>query len=645
MTEQIAETLQLDRVKFLLEQIKSAVPMFEELAGLSEEAQNKARDLITQYALSLRGTRVKTEELEGFFKKPYHLMPVRKTKGEEPDAWYLLMPRFIDAAFGYLDHQTDSFNVFIINRYVEWLGALPEELKRQLGWKTPLQLEMEGTFLKGPPDALKEAWTKYRPYLSRQEKEGIVINQKTAFQLIASLVKDGILPFTPKPVLAEDQVERPVKFELFDYQRDAWKEFLRYGNIGVFYPASVGKTFLAMWIMSHVKGPHLVVAPTRILVEQWQERLSLFTDLKEGVDYAVTTYQGAKKYMDRVWSSEIIDEVHHLPADQFVKLSFIKRKYTVGLSASPQREDGREHYIFALTGKPVGLGWEHFRKLGIIRSPTLNVHLVKDFNGKLGILRRLLVGDKKTIIFADSIEIGKTIAARFQAPHVHGETKEDRLKTIQDARLAVVSRVGDEGVSLPDIEQVIEIDWLYGSRRQELQRFTRTLHSKQKEPEYHILMTGEEYLHDRKRLFSVMDKGFAVKIHEEGVSQEALAKRLREGTPIRLPRQPSPKEEPVSPTVPVQSTPSNIAGILELPGVKRTMAQLTGSQRKVYQLLLQNDGTWFKKGKLPLLLGYNSPVRLDDTVHIGELVKRGLIERGRVDGETAYRTNVSARMA
>jgi DNA excision repair protein ERCC-3 len=635
----------LERAKSLVDQLVGVIPQLNELKNLSEEAKKRIEEQITSYTLSLRTTKLKPEELTHFFKKPYTLLPAPHRQ----DSWHLIIPRFIDAQFGWLEKQDVGYNVFLVNRYVEWLGGLPEEIKKQLGWKTPLQLELRGETLIGSPEALREAWSKYRPFLRHQEEKGIRINPHRAFELIASLVKDGILPFTPQHV-PPDQLRPPViDFQPRPYQEEAWQKFLQYGNIGVFYPASVGKTFLGLYVMASLKGPHIVVVPTRILQEQWIERIQAHTSLKPE-EYVVTTYQSAlKRYAGRQWSTLIVDEAHHLPANEFAKLSLIKRKYTLGLTASPQREDGREEYIFALTGYPVGLGWQHFRDLGVIASPVLNVWIIKNFEAKLSLLKNLVARDKKTIIFADSIEIGKTIAARFNAPHVHGATREDRLKTIIDAKVSVVSRVGDEGVSLPDVEMVIEVDWLYGSRRQELQRFTRTLHSRTANPEYHILMTLEEYLHDRKRLFSVMDKGFKVEIHREGISEDTIAEKLAAQSAFLQPRSRklsrrvdsrSSGETPMSALVR-----SNLEGVLELPGVKKVMGGLTGPQRRLYQLLLQNDGTWFKKSKLPLVLGYTSEHSMDVTIKIGQLVKRALIERSHVDGETAYRTNVSTRVS
>jgi DNA excision repair protein ERCC-3 len=644
MTEQIntveltrpAEVdLKMERVRALVDQIKSVVGPLEELASATDEIRQDVQQQLAGYALSLKTTKLKPEELEAFFKKPYLTLPVPGKR----DNWYLIIPRFVDIQVGWLERQTEAYNVFLVNRYVEWLGDLPEEIKRQLGFKPGLHLELQGDQLIGPREDLKKAWEKYRPLLKDIDEKRIVINQHRAFDLIASLVKDGILPFTPKPVQQSDLLDRPVDFELRDYQKDAYNKFLRYSNIGVFFPASVGKTFLGLYAMSKIKGPHLVVVPTRLLVEQWVDRIEAHTQLKPE-DYVVTTYQSAiKKHAGKEWGLKIIDEVHHMPANQFSKIALIKSKYIIGLTASPTREDGREEYIFALTGYPVGLGWQHFKEIGIIKSPICYVWLLKNFEAKVARIRALLQEEKKTLIFSDSIETGKIIASRFNLPHIFGETK-DRLSTIQSSPVAVISRVGDEGVSLPDIERVIEVNWLFGSRRQELQRFTRLLHGQTSDPgEHYILMTVDEYLHDRKRLFSIMDKGFKLEIHREGVSEESINKRL-EAPQMSRPRRASQvrEEQPPAP-----QTPEAINGVLSLPGVKKIMAGLTGPQKRVYELLIRNDGQWFKKSSLPLLLGYVSENSLRVTVNFPEMVQRGLIEQRRTKEGTEYRTNIRSR--
>ena len=66
------------------------------------------------------------KRLEEFFKQPYLLLP---RKG---NTWYVIVPRFIDMQLGWLEYQTPSFNVFVINKYVRWLTPRPSEIEERL---------------------------------------------------------------------------------------------------------------------------------------------------------------------------------------------------------------------------------------------------------------------------------------------------------------------------------------------------------------------------------------------------------------------------------------------------------------------------------------------------------------------------------
>ena len=440
-----------------MEQLISVIPYVKELTGITDEARKVVEQQVAEFALSIKTSKLDSEQLEMFFKKPYYLEPVHG----RPDSWHLIIPKFVDIQIGWLERSTDSFNVFLINRYMDWLGEIPEAIKRQLNWKAPPELILDGEELHGPKGALEYAWQKYRPFLHDRDENKIRVNPKRAFDLIASMIKDGVLPFSIKPVDNADLMDRKCDFQLRDYQLQAWNELKRFSAIGVYYPPSTGKTFIGLWVMTHLKPPHLVVVPTRLLQEQWIERIQAHTDLQPG-EYEVMTYQSAiSKASAKSWVTLIIDETHHQPANSFVKLSLIKRKYTLGLSATPMREDGREEYVFALSGRPVGLNWDYFKKLNLIKSPVCHVWIVKNFETKLRRLASLLQEDMRTIIFSDSLETGKAVAGRFKIPFVYGATK-DNMTTILENRVVVISRVGDEGMSLPDIERVIEVSWLFG---------------------------------------------------------------------------------------------------------------------------------------------------------------------------------------
>jgi DNA excision repair protein ERCC-3 len=642
--------LQKDRVKFLIDQLVGVVPALKELSGISNEARLAVEQEVTDFALSIKTSKLDKTQLEVFFKKPYFLEPVPRRS----DSWYLIIPKFVDVRFGWLEPSSsnEAYNKFLLNRYMDWLGEIPEAIKKQLNWKAPPELTLDGEELHGSKEALNYAWQKYKPFLRDRDETRIKVNSKRAFELIASLVKDGILPFSIKPVDPNDLTERKCDFTLREYQTQAWEELKKYSAIGVYYPPSTGKTIIGLWVMTHLKPKHLIVVPTRLLQEQWIERIETHTDLKPD-EYTVLTYQAAiTKAVNTEWTTKIIDEVHHLPANTFVKLALIKAKYTVGLSASPFREDGREEYVFALSGKPVGLSWEYFKELNIIKSPTCHVWIVKSFDAKMKRLETLLEDDKRTIIFSDSIQVGDTIKNKFKIPFVNGTTK-DNMDTIAANRTVVVSRVGDEGMSLPDIERVIEVSWLGGSRRQELQRTTRLLHSQTDEQENHVLMTLEEYLRDRKRLFAIMDKGFKIVLHREGVSEKVIEQHEQNNyVPRSKPKSAfdqkllktidTSQKETLNMLSPMPSGQSST--YTSLPGVQRIIATMSNKEKQLYTMLLDHDGEWFSRDKLPFLLGYASKDSMRVSLDLPRMVDKGWIESKREGSGLSYRTNMRGKM-
>ena len=66
-------------------------------------------------------------------------------------------------------------------------------------------------------------------------------------------------------------------------------------------------------------------------------------------------------------------------------------------------------------------------------------------------------------------------------------------------------------MSIPDLQRVIEIDFLFGSRRQEGQRLGRLFHSEEK-GEHIILMTEKEFEDYGKRLYAIQEKGFKIQV-------------------------------------------------------------------------------------------------------------------------------------
>ena len=479
----------LSKLDELIEELKS------ERNRLKAEIESKLNQLQLNFI---------PEELESFLEEPYIIMPRRK------DEFYVIVPKFINFHIGWLERQTKSYNIFVINRYTQWLQPLPEELKKKLQFPDQPPFKVIDGILFTSKEYQDEAWRKYRKYLSKREGDDrIRIKKGYEFELIAKLIEDGILPFIPQPV-DKINLREWDGIKLRDYQKYAWDEFIKKGAIGIYWAFGAGKSLFGIYALARIKGRKLVVVPTRTLIEQWKERI-----VKHIPEYIneidLITYHSYHKVSKNQYTLVIFDEVHHLPANTFIRLSTIKTKYRIGLSGSPFREDGRENYIFALTGFPVGTTWEELLKKRIVREPTFRVYLVKDRGEKLKKLGELLKIPSKTIIFCDSIELGKTISNKFNIPFVYGETK-DRMSLIKESQTCVVSRVGDEGISFPEIERVIEVAFLAGSRMQESQRFGRLMHSQKREPEHIILMTEEEFKRYNKRLYAITERGFGIEV-------------------------------------------------------------------------------------------------------------------------------------
>jgi len=72
------------------------------------------------------------------------------------------------------------------------------------------------------------------------------------------------------------------------------------------------------------------------------------------------------------------------------------------------------------------------------------------------------------------------------------------------------STVFDDKIKLI-IERIVEIDFLFGSRRQEGQRLGRLFHGEGK-GEHIILMSQREFENYSKRLYSIYEKGFKIQI-------------------------------------------------------------------------------------------------------------------------------------
>ena len=497
----------IEKFKQVSEMSKSLDEEFDSLKLVIEEKQKEYQDKVSSISkLSQITEGLNEEEFRNFINEPYAVLPTGKQ-----EEWFVAVPKFIRMNLGWLDHTTETFNIFRINKFMRWLGNIPKDIEKKFKFDTKLPLKVfDGIVLTGRQHQ-EETWNKYNRFLTKREgKDKIKIKKGYEFKLLAQLISDGILPFIPKPLEKSDLRDVDLDFELRDYQKEGWDKFKDVGAVGIYWAYSSGKTFFGLYAGGRLKGNKFVVCPTTTLVEQWQERINKYLP-QYSHEFEVLTYHSFHKLKNKDYVLGIFDECQHLPANTFSKFATINMKYRIGLSATPYREDGRTDYIFALTGFPIGLSWDNLIELGVLELPDVRVYIVSDWRAKEKKLKEILAtGDKKTIIFCDGISLGNKISKELGVPFVHGGTSK-RLEIINNAEISIVSRVGDEGLSIPDLQRVIEIDFLFGSRRQEGQRLGRLFHGEDK-GEHFILMTEKEFEDYGKRLHAITEKGIKLEI-------------------------------------------------------------------------------------------------------------------------------------
>lgn len=159
-------------------------------------------------------------------------------------------------------------------------------------------------------------------------------------------------------------VDFRVRREPRPYQNEALAAWLKEkGRATIVLPTGAGKTQVALMAIADRKRSTLIVVPTLDLVRQWYDSLRQAFGCPIGVvgggEYelcpiTVTTYDSAHLYAERFgnrFGLVVFDEVHHLPSPSYqLAAKFSLAPYRLGLTATPERDDGQDALIEALVG-------------------------------------------------------------------------------------------------------------------------------------------------------------------------------------------------------------------------------------------------------------------------------------------------------
>jgi superfamily II DNA or RNA helicase len=163
-----------------------------------------------------------------------------------------------------------------------------------------------------------------------------------------------------EPVTLQSRLVR----EPFPHQAEAVDTWWSSGRRGVVVlPTGAGKTYVAQLIMERLGKSALVVTPTLDLMQQWYGVLSTGFEMEVGLvgggyyevkPITVTTYDSAYIHMERLgdqFALLVFDECHHLPGPSYsIAAECSLAPFRLGLTATPEREDGGEQRLDELIG-------------------------------------------------------------------------------------------------------------------------------------------------------------------------------------------------------------------------------------------------------------------------------------------------------
>lgn len=144
----------------------------------------------------------------------------------------------------------------------------------------------------------------------------------------------------------------------------AWEGAGRRGLI--VKPTGTGKTEIALAAIARHRVSALIVTPLRDLMYQWQRRIRLGLGVEAGVlgdarreiwPITVTTYDSAWIHMKEIgnrYRLVVFDEAHHLPGPALYESALdCLAPMRLGLTATPERADGRDRMLAELIGPRV----------------------------------------------------------------------------------------------------------------------------------------------------------------------------------------------------------------------------------------------------------------------------------------------------
>jgi superfamily II DNA or RNA helicase len=182
--------------------------------------------------------------------------------------------------------------------------------------------------------------------------------------VVRALVRTGVQYEDRARAYEEPPLELRIARRPRPYQAEACEAWRKSRGRGVVVlPTGAGKTHVAVLAAIDKRRSTLVIAPTLDLVRQWYDVLRTSFGTAVGVvgggehsvkPLTVITYDSAYLHMESIGAKfglVVFDECHHLPSEAYAMAARLcLAPYRLGLTATPERADGRDSVLAELVG-------------------------------------------------------------------------------------------------------------------------------------------------------------------------------------------------------------------------------------------------------------------------------------------------------
>ncbi|MBU8901084.1 DEAD/DEAH box helicase, partial [Corallococcus sp. M34] len=210
-------------------------------------------------------------------------------------------------------------------------------------------------------------------YFFRQEGRELVLPRGAIHLVRRAADEAGVtLSFEDARVLPPKGLPKLPAVSLRDYQAAAVERLVQAAQGTAVLPCGAGKSLLAVGAIARLRTPTLILVHTLDLADQWREHVRERLGLEAGFIGAgaedvkpvtVAVVQSLARWdeakLDALlgrFGLLVLDEAHHIAASAFYRLvDRCPARYRLGLTATPEREDGLTPLLRLYLGAPLAI--------------------------------------------------------------------------------------------------------------------------------------------------------------------------------------------------------------------------------------------------------------------------------------------------